>query len=98
MSRVFHVGELVIMQRATRHIRYNGFPAIVVGGLASRRAFDLNRRAWVELPRSYEVRVLVPGGPQHIAEPYQLRRLRDGDEERAGKRQTRRRSKLAATN
>lgn len=97
MSRVFHVGELVIMQRATRHTQYNGFPAIVVGGLASRRAFDINRRAWVELPRSYEVRVLAPGGPQHIAEPYQLRRLRDGDQQETRKRQAHRRSKLAAT-
>lgn len=98
MSQRFHVGELVIMQRATRHIRYNGFPAVVVGGLARRRALDLNRNRWVVLRESYEVRILAEGSPEHIAEPYQLRRLRDGDGKRASKRQTRRRSKLVATN
>ena len=97
MRRIFHVGELVIMQRATRHTRHNGFPAVVVGGLARRRALDLNRNRWVVLRESYEVRILTEGFPQHIAEPYQLRRLRDGDEQRARKRRAPRRSKLVAT-
>jgi acylphosphatase len=95
MRKVFHVGELVIMQRATRHTQYNGLPAVVIGGLARRRTLDLNINGWVTLPRTYRVRVLVEGAPEHIAEPYQLRRLRDGDQKRA-KPRVRRRSKTSA--
>jgi hypothetical protein len=54
----------------------------------------LNINGRVTLPRTYRVRVLVEGAPEHIAEPYQLRRLR-GDEQKRANSPVRRRSKIS---
>ena len=75
MSRPFRVGDLVVMQHASYHDEYNGEPAVVVGGLAPRRAVNLLTMT-ADTVTCYDVRVLAEPDLTLFALPHQLRPLR----------------------
>ena len=87
MPRRFSVGELVVMQHASYHDEYNGEPAIVVGGLAPRRALNLVSMT-CETVICYDVRVLAEPDLTLFAMPHQLRPLRGEPEPDAVEEET----------
>ena len=77
---VFGIGELVVMRKAGYFTEWNGALGVVVGG--PRHGTPINLNTMEREPTfGYDVRILAHEGRRVFARPWQMRRLRDPDQE-----------------
>ena len=79
MNENFQIGNLVIMQKATHYFEYDGLLAVITKPLQNRWCMDMNTMNRTA-DSVYGIRILTLGGLDVFARPWQLRRLRDGEE------------------
>ena len=81
MSDTFHVGDLVILQHASFHHEYDGWPAVIVGPFARRKAIDM-RTMEPDMLWTWQVRIIKPPDCTDaddgivLARPWQIRKPR----------------------